>query len=202
MTPSLPPDYFDNLYADSADPWKISTGWYEQRKRALVLAALPQQRYSLGFEPGCSNGELTVGLAERCDRLLAWDVADVALDQARARTAQLSGVQIRQAALPAEWPTEQAELIVLSEVGYYLDANDLERAIELAVEHLITGGTLLAVHWRHPAPDYPTTGDQVHRRIDAHDGLQRLAGYQDTDFLLDVWTKGPTPSVAQTAGLV
>jgi hypothetical protein len=66
VTPSLSADYFAHLYADSDDPWRISTGWYEQRKRALLMASLPRERFAVGFEPGCSNGELTVLLASRC----------------------------------------------------------------------------------------------------------------------------------------
>ncbi len=202
MTPSLTPDYFTQLYAGSDDPWKISTGWYEQRKRAVVLASLPRDHYAVGFEPACSNGELTAHLAARCDRLVAWDIADSAIARARTRTAHLPGVEIRKAALPDQWPTEHADLIVLSEVGYYLDVADLGRTIDQAVDRLAAGGTLLAVHWRHPAPDYPLSGDEVHQRIATHEKLRRLGGYQDVDVNLDIWTHGPAPSVAQQSGVV
>ena len=36
------------------------------------------------------------------------------------------------------------------------------------------GGTLLAVHWRHPVADYPRSGDDVHRILGARPGLARL----------------------------
>ena len=202
MTPSLSADYFAQLYADSDDPWRISTGWYEQRKRALLMASLPRERFSIGFEPGCNNGELTVQLASRCDRLIAWDVVDTALDRARTRTTDLPGVEIRHGALPHDWPDEEADLIVLAEVGYYLDAGDLNRAVREAARRLTAGGTLIAVHWRHGAPDYPLTGDEVHRLIDAHDDLDRLGRYHDEDFLLDIWTHGSGQSVAAQTGLL
>ena len=35
-------DYFDQLYQDNDDPWHYQQRWYEQRKRQLCLAALPQ----------------------------------------------------------------------------------------------------------------------------------------------------------------
>ena len=50
--------------------------------------------------------------------------------------------------------------------------------------------------------DYPLTGDQVHQIIDAHEDLDRLGGYQDDDFRLDVWTHAPAQSVAVQTGVI
>jgi SAM-dependent methyltransferase len=199
---TLPPDYFARLYDEADDPWRISTGWYERRKRALVLAALPQERVSIAFEPGCSNGELTAELAHRCDRLIAWDLVESAVERTRARTTDSPGVEVRQAALPSAWPDEVADLIVIGEVGYYLAETDLQLAVDGALAHLSDGGTLLAVHWRHPAPDYPLRGDEVHAIIDARAELERLGRYRDDDFVLDVWTRGPAASVARQHGVL
>ena len=61
---SLQPAYFDDMYAESPDPWGFRTRWYEERKFALTMAALPRRRYRRVFEPGCSVGMLTRLLAE------------------------------------------------------------------------------------------------------------------------------------------
>ena len=68
---SLPPDYFEQRFRASDDPWSFRTRWYEKRKRELTLASLPRQRYQRVFEPACANGELSAQLAERSDALLA-----------------------------------------------------------------------------------------------------------------------------------
>lgn len=34
-------DYFASMYARDPDPWGFDTTWYERRKYALTLAALP-----------------------------------------------------------------------------------------------------------------------------------------------------------------
>ncbi|WP_197059284.1 PIG-L family deacetylase [Cryobacterium sp. MLB-32] len=75
-TESLPAPFFDELYADRSDPWDVETRWYERRKRALTLAALPRERFGAVLELGCSTGVLTGELARRCDSLLAVDSAD------------------------------------------------------------------------------------------------------------------------------
>ncbi len=202
MSSTLRAGYFQRLYDESTDPWRISDGWYEQRKRALVLAALPLPRFSIGFEPGCGNGELTALLAERCDRLIAWDVIEAAVNRTRQRTMELPGVQVRTGGLPGNWPDETADLIVLSEVGYYLDEADLIRAVSQAKDRLVDGGTLLAVHWRHDAEDYPLTGDRVHEIIGAEAALRRQGRYRDEDVLIEVFRRGDATSVARVQGLL
>ncbi|MFE7803067.1 SAM-dependent methyltransferase, partial [Nocardia sp. NPDC057440] len=119
--------YFENMYARDPDPWGFTTRWYEQRKRALTMAALPKPRYRNAFEPGCSIGTLSAELTTRCDRLVCADVVAQALDSAEARVERLpytarGTVEFRRWALGEEWPDERFDLIVFSEVCYYLDA--------------------------------------------------------------------------------
>ncbi|RIJ44083.1 SAM-dependent methyltransferase, partial [Clavibacter lycopersici] len=76
---------FDAAYARAEDPWRVTTRWYERRKRLATLAALPDERYGRALEIGCSIGVTTAGLAERVDELLAVDVAPTAVERARAR---------------------------------------------------------------------------------------------------------------------
>lgn len=199
---TLPAGYFEQLYSESADPWGFRTRWYEQRKRALTAAVLPQPRYGRGFEPGCSIGTLTAVLADRCDSLLAVDASDQAVAAAAASLSGHRHVEVRRMTVPDEWPDGGFDLVVLSEVGYYLSVADLDRLAELAVGSLVRGGTLLACHWRHPVDDYPATGDGVHAVLGGRPALNRVVTHVEEDLLLDVWTKGPVPSVARREGLV
>ncbi|MDQ6937041.1 MAG: nodulation S family protein [Actinomycetota bacterium] len=201
---TLPSDYFERLYAGDPDPWRISAGWYEERKRALVMAALPQRKYSVGIEPGCGNGELTALLAARCERLVAFDGAERAVEACRARVAGLDNVEVRLARVPYQWPEEMADLVVLSEIGYYLAPADLDAVATRAIAGLRSGGTLLAVHWRRPAPDYPLGGDDVHAHLFGRSALARTGGYADEDVRIDIFAAIPPParSVAQVAGVV
>lgn len=195
----LPDRYFADLYAASADPWGFTDRWYERRKRALTMAALPERRYTNAFEPGCSVGVLTAELAARCDRLLATDVSGEALDAAAERLAGLPQVELRRWALGDPWPDEAPfDLIVLSEVLYYLGAELLAEVLPAARDALSPGGTLLAVHWRHDVADYPLGGDEVHARIAELPGLARLGGYRDEDVLIDVLLRVP-PAVVSVA---
>lgn len=198
------PQYFRDLYAGSADPWGLADRWYEARKYAMTTALLPRQRYGRAFEPGCSIGVLTAMLAPRCDDLLAWDAVPDAVASARARTAGRPGVRVEQRAVPAQWPSGSFDLIVVSELLYYFDDADLGQILGLGIGSLRPGGQLLAVHWRHPAPDHPRSGDEVHEILAAHPALVRLAGYRDPDFTAEVYARadGDLRSVAQAGGIV
>lgn len=198
------PEYFDSLYAASADPYGLATRWYERRKYAVSLALLPRERYRDAFEPGCSIGVLTRMLAARCDRLLACDAAEAAVRQAKERTRLLENVRVEQRALPDDWPAGEFDLIVASELLYYFADADLDQVLARAVTALRPDGSLLAVHWRHEATGYPRTGDSVHEILAARDDLVRLAGYRDPDFLADLYAPagGDLRSVAQAGGLV
>jgi len=204
---TLPAAYFDATYARHDDPWGFTDRPYEARKRALTLAALPDERYRRGLEVGCAIGVLTADLAERCDALTGTDVADAALEHARARLADAPHVRLVRGALGGAGddalPGGPFDLVVLSEVGYYLSWADLTAALPDLLTRLARGGTVLACHWRHPVEDYPLPGDAVHRALAraAQDaGLTRLVEHREADLLLDVWSRDPR-SVAERTGL-
>lgn len=41
--------HFEQMYQADPDPWQVASRWYERRKRDLLLAALPRERYAHGF---------------------------------------------------------------------------------------------------------------------------------------------------------
>ncbi len=152
---SIAPDWFEALYTADHDPWRFASSAYEREKYAATLAALPARRFAAALEVGCSIGVFTALLAARCDRLLALDVSPTALAAARARVPQASFACAR---IPAEWPADRFDLVVFSEVLYYLDAADIARSADCLRAALLPGGSALLVHYLG-ATDYPSTGD-------------------------------------------
>jgi len=159
-TASLPDAYFEALYAGGRDPWQFATSDYERRKYAATLAAIGPARIPRAWEVGCSIGVFTQALAGLCDDLLAVDVADSALEQARARCGGLAQVALQRLRIPDEWPRGQFDLIVFSEVLYYLVADDIRTAAWRSLVSLAPGGRIVLVHWTGPT-DYPCTGDEA-----------------------------------------
>ncbi|WP_354254307.1 bifunctional PIG-L family deacetylase/class I SAM-dependent methyltransferase [Arthrobacter sp. UYEF21] len=176
---------FDAVHSTSDDPWQYTTRWYERRKRTLTLAALPQEKYQSGLEIGCSIGTLTAELAGRCVSLLAVDASSTALELAAQRLAPYPGVSIRQLTLPAEWPKGRYDLVVVSEVGYYLAPVELERLLTRVEAAMAPGGTLLLCHWRHPVSGWELDGDSVHTLARNRLRWRTAALYQERDFVLE-----------------
>ena len=157
----LDPDYFERLYQTDPDPWKFATSDYERDKYAATLAALPPGRhYTRCFEVGCSIGVLTRPLAERCDALLGVDVAEAALVQARERCADQKGVTFARMLVPTDWPEGAFDLILFSEVLYYLGIPGIAEAARKTLASMAAGGTVCLVNW-HGNTDGACTGEQA-----------------------------------------
>jgi SAM-dependent methyltransferase len=180
--------YFDEMYRSDPDPWQFESSWYEGRKYALTVAALPDRRYRSAFEPGCSVGVLSSLLAERCEQLLATDIVPGVLDRARRHVPDTERVRFEVRAIPEQWPSGPFDLVVLSEIAYYFDAADLARVIALVMKSTEIGAQVLGVHWRGTT-NYPLSGDGAHGIIDAAPGLEQVVHHVEKDFLLDVWER-------------
>ena len=189
---SIDAQYFADLYANNDDPWAFRTRWYERRKRDLLMASLPRQCYQRVFEPACANGELSASLAERCAELLCQDLDPTAVALARQRLAGLPNASVVTGRLPADWPGGSFDLIVLSEVGYYLNATDWLQVIEQSVASLTYDGGLLACHWRHPIAGCPQDGREVHQLLAKHVPLYPVFRHEEADFLLEYWSCQPS----------
>jgi cyclopropane fatty-acyl-phospholipid synthase-like methyltransferase len=157
---TLRPEYFDTLYAADPDPWKFAVSPYERAKYTLTLKAMPKPSYRSALEVGCSIGVLTRLLASRCDAVVAVDAPEAPLIETRRRCADLPGVQVEQMFVPDEWPDSTFELILLSEVVYYLSREDVRRLARRVTRCLPKGGSVILVHWTGET-DYPLSGDEA-----------------------------------------
>lgn len=192
--------HLDQVWQSSDDPFGYRTRWYEQRKRELLLAVLPWPGFGRGWEIGCANGELTHALAGRCKALLGTDLHPRAVAAARARCSALAHVEVRQMEHPREWPDGRFDLVVVGEVGYYLDAPSLARFVARLEESLAPGAVVVGCHWQHDFQGRCSSTAAVHACLAAVPGLARLARYSDADVLLECWSLGPV-SVAAREGL-
>jgi len=191
---------FETYYQGNDDPWGFRSRFYEKRKRDLLLASLPQERFGSCWEIGCSNGELAASLAERCDQLLATDGNERAVSLAHDRLAHLSHARVKQSWVPGDWPDQAFDLIVLSEVAYYLSVDDLKAFMRQLTSRLSKGGVFAACHWRASIDGCELDGNGVHFLLTQSIPLHHACSHVEPDFLLDIWSWNEA-SVAMEEGL-
>jgi SAM-dependent methyltransferase len=144
----IPDHVFENIYAASSDPYGYSSSDYERKKYSVTLGALSRDRYTKGLEIGCSTGVMTRLLGERCDSLLSVDIVELALQQARQRCAAEHNVRFSRIRVPDAWPAEVFDLIVISEVLYYLTVSELNALAQRLRASLLPSGDIILVHNR------------------------------------------------------
>lgn len=187
MSGSRDAEHFERLYQSNPDPWGFTTSDYEKAKYAATLAALGDGRFRSGLEVGCSIGVLTQLLAPACDALLGIDIVAAPLQKAAARCADMGHVRFQQMQVPGAWPEGQFDLIVLSEVLYFLTREDISRCAERVRSCLLPGGVVVLVNWLGQTDD-PTPGEAAAEQfIAAMDGaLVPVRQVQDQGYRLDL----------------
>lgn len=136
-------DHLEALYVGSDDPWGFRESAYEQAKFAATRAALTRDAYASALEVGCGNGELARHVAPLCARYAGLDAIESAL--AAARRAVPEG-RFLQGFLPCDLPDGNHDLILVSEVLYFLDCPGLD-ALASQMARRWPSAEVLAITW-------------------------------------------------------
>jgi SAM-dependent methyltransferase len=142
----IKPEGFEQLFRNNIDPWSYTTSGFEAFKRAVLLRACGCRTYGRGLELGCAIGVTTRRLAPRCLRLLAIDSSPTALAEAVRRNAGTSGLTFRKCLLPSEMPRGPFDLIVVSEIAYYLSGRMLDDLLKRLFDEAAPGARLVFLH--------------------------------------------------------
>ena len=137
---------FEAKFQENPDPWNYGSSRFEAFKRQILLQACGTRQYGRGLELACANGETSLLLARKCLSLLAVDGSVSAVAEAKRRTAGLRHVVITEAALPQDMPRGPFDLIVISELLYYLKSRDLDAVLRRSIAALAPGGRLVVLH--------------------------------------------------------
>ncbi|GGM89894.1 methyltransferase [Dyadobacter beijingensis] len=195
---TLDASYFNALYGNNQDPWNFEGSDYEKNKYAQTMLMIPDDVYARVFEIGCSNGVLTEMLQNRSQRLLAVDSSRVAVENAKKRLEKYHHVIVVEMEVPREFPALKFNLILLSEVGYFMVAEELLALRDKLIAALLPGGHLLMVHWTPVVEEFPLTGDQVHEffieESDESGPLDHLKNRKEPEYRMDLFKRKPVPA--------
>lgn len=189
-------DYFESLYSENTDPWDYTGSQYEKEKYEKIHEVLKDKRFSKGLEIGCSIGVHTKYLAEQCDKLLALDISEKAIEKAK-KSFESSGelkkkIEFRVLNVAEDFPEGSFDFISLCEVGYYFNRESLWKLFEQIDKALVKNGYFLMVHWTSFVREHPLTGRQVHRifeEFNQEGSFQSVAFFKHPFYILNLWQK-------------
>lgn len=168
-------EHFDARFRADPDPWDTTTSAYEREKYDRTLAACGPGPFHRALELGGANGAFSARLAGRCDALTTIDFSPTAVGLAQERLEERDHVRVLHGTVPDDLPRGQDhDLVVASEVLYYLPDDAFRRTVDRLPQLLRPGGRLVAVHWSGQAPDLRRSAVETHRALRVGSGLRQV----------------------------
>lgn len=165
---------FEQKFRSDPDPWRYESARFEAFKRRILLHACGDRLYGRALELGCANGVTTQALARRCLRLDAVDASPTALRLAAARPYGQRRPRFFHIEAPAPLPRPAYDLIVVSELAYYLDVHALERLNQRLEAALTPAGRIVILHHLVAFADAAQRPAQAQARMRAYFAARRL----------------------------
>lgn len=184
-TPTMRPQDFEHRYRADPDPWNYRASRYERDKYRATLAACGPGPFARALELGGSIGVFSALLAPRCGTLVTIDASATAVGAARTALRGHPHANARVGVLPADLPGGPFDLVVASEILYYLTRPELREALGALRGALVPGGAIVAVHWRPRTPERELDADDVHDALAALPWLRGTLRIETTDYLLE-----------------
>jgi cyclopropane fatty-acyl-phospholipid synthase-like methyltransferase len=172
IPPEMRPGFFDHFF-DEGDPFGFDRNPEEKLKFARTLEVCGEGPLGRVLELGCAVGSFTEILAPRATDVLALDVSQAAVDQVARRLRDRRNVRAKAMSIPAEFPGETFDLIVASDVLYYLSVEELKYCLSRIETTLADGGSFVAVHYV-PRMGSVLNGDEAHDILVAHTTLRHV----------------------------
>jgi SAM-dependent methyltransferase len=176
---------FDRRYRANPDPWQYRSSPYERAKYTATLDACGTGPFNSALELGGSIGIFSARLAPRCRALATVDYSRIAVRAAQIELAPHPHARALVGMIPEDLPDGAFDLVVASEILYYLDREAVAATLEQIERRLVPEGRLVCVHWRKPGRERPLTAADVHRQVRASMRLRLVRDDATDDYLLD-----------------
>jgi SAM-dependent methyltransferase len=136
-------EHFDRVYAATGrDAWGYERDEFATRRFQFLLKMLPVTPVSTALEVGCAEGQFTALLAQHVEHVLACDISESAIQRARQTCLGLQNVRFRCMDVRKGLPDEPVDLILFSDVLYYLSRREAIRVLEDSAKNLRPGSFL------------------------------------------------------------
>jgi SAM-dependent methyltransferase len=159
---------FERKFRENIDPWNYASSPFERFKRRVLIRACGLAKHGRVLELGCANGETTRALARISLRLLAVDGSVTAIATAKRRLADSAHVIFSCLTVPEEMPRGPFDLIIISELAYYLPQHRLSLLCRRISASLAYGGRAVVLNHRRMFGDAAQHPALAHQRLILH----------------------------------
>ncbi|MEO6447032.1 MAG: glycosyltransferase [Gemmatimonadaceae bacterium] len=196
--------YFESLFASGADPWKYRSD-YEILKYQQTLDLIPAGTGRV-LEMACAEGDFTVALATRAAHVVAADISELALTRAAERCAHQSNITYRRLDMAGDELPGGFDVIVCSEVLYFVGQDRLPHVARKLAGALAPGGRLILAHanLQVDAPDepgfdwsFPYGARHIGRTLAADSALRWLRELRSRHYRIQLFAREERPAGAR-----
>ncbi|MEH6487944.1 class I SAM-dependent methyltransferase [Hyphomonas oceanitis] len=156
---------FERRFQSDPDPWQTFSSVYELKKRQYLGHAIGNRTYGRCLEVAAGNGSNTCLIAGKALRLVATEGTPTGVRLMESLTGHLENTSVRQQDLAEPMPCRRYDLIVVSEVLYYLTAPVLRNVARGIDRTLVPNGRLILAHHHERFPDAVHSGQDIHARF-------------------------------------
>jgi SAM-dependent methyltransferase len=185
------------MYQQLEDPWGFESEDYERERYEETIGVLDRPTYQSVLEVGCGEGAFTVMLKDRAERILGVDISPTAIERASRRVADLPRISFRAMDISEELPDGPFDLIICSEVLYYVHPFRRLAVAKGLFARLTPDGEMLLVHSiRDETRDWPDLygeggAEGLHRLFTKYLGMSTLYGQTIDDYRIDLVCPDP-----------
>lgn len=149
------------LYDSDVDPWRHLSSIYECSKYERTLEIIGKRKFSSCLEVGCGIGGFSTHLSELCSRLICMECIPSAAARARVRLEQISHVSVHEGTAPDDIPDCRPDLVVLSEVLYFLTVAEINRLGTWINQQSTADAVVIAATWTGPTEQELTGTESI-----------------------------------------
>ena len=154
---------FEALFQTDPDPWDYESSPFEAHKRKVLLNHIGLRSRGRVLELACANGVTTQALMMCALRTTALDASATAIAHAQTRLKDGDRLRLLRTNLPGGMPRELLDLIVVSEIVYYLRRDAYTRLAKEILTRIAPGGRVVVLHHHVSFPDATVRPEQAHR---------------------------------------
>jgi 2-polyprenyl-3-methyl-5-hydroxy-6-metoxy-1,4-benzoquinol methylase len=171
--------YFELKYL-RGNPYPVEIDPQEIEKFDRAFNCIKGRQYSSILEIGCGEGYFLEMYLLLSDRILATDISKLALKKAKERVGDKKNIEFRQFDIVRNNLDERFDLVICSEVLYYLTLDQLKSIIPKVFGYMKEDSNLLSIHARSLGDDasgvpYKAFGARtIHQFLESAGGLKTL----------------------------